>query len=607
MGKYQFRQFAAIRIYMFPAKYSPDGKEIAYKDNSTGQFNLWTLPSGGGFPRQLTMFEDNTVRVMSWSPDGKRIAFTADQNSDEMHQIYLIDAEGGWPEQITDLPKVQHNLPTEAWSPDGRFLAYAANDENPANMDVIIRDLETGEVRKPIAEEGLYEPAFWSPDGRWLLNVKAYSNTNLDLLLVNVNSGEVINATEHEGEIIFFPGPFTPDSSGFYFTTNQGREYTGLARFDITARTWEWVETPDHDVEGVLMSKNGEVIVWMENIDGASKLFGRNLKTGALLAMPDIPLGQIDSFDLSPDGTRIVMNLARPTEAVNLYEVEIKSGKLIQLGQSMLGGVNPSEMVEPELIHFATFDGREVPAWLYRPKNGQGRVPVVLSIHGGPEAQERPRYMYNGLYQYLLSEGFAILAPNIRGSSGYGITYQKLIHRDWGGAELKDIEAAAQYLCNQSWVDTNRIAVFGGSFGGFATLSAVTRLPEYWAVGVDIVGPANLITFVDSVPPFWKRFMTDWVGDAVEDREMLIERSPITYVDNIRCPMLVIQGANDPRVVQAESDQMVERMRAKGLEVEYYVDPEEGHGAARRKNAVRWMQMVSDFLDNHLMDEPSPN
>jgi dipeptidyl aminopeptidase/acylaminoacyl peptidase len=215
--------------------------------------------------------------------------------------------------------------------------------------------------------------------------------------------------------------------------------------------------------------------------------------------------------------------------------------------------------------------------------------------------------MYNGLYQYLLSQGFAILAPNIRGSSGYGITYQKLIHRDWGGAELKDIEAAAQYLCVQDWVDTNRIAVFGGSFGGFATLSAVTRLPEYWAVGVDLVGPSNLITFVDSVPPFWKRFMTEWVGDAEEDRDMLIERSPITYVDNIRCPMLVIQGANDPRVVQAESDQMVDRMRAKGLEVEYYVDPEEGHGAARRKNAVRWMQMVSEFLDHHLMDEPSPN
>jgi dipeptidyl aminopeptidase/acylaminoacyl peptidase len=213
-------------------------------------------------------------------------------------------------------------------------------------------------------------------------------------------------------------------------------------------------------------------------------------------------------------------------------------------------------------------------------------------------------YNYNGLYQYLLSRGFAILAPNIRGSTGYGISYQKLIHRDWGGAELKDIEHAALYLRSLDWVDSNRIAVYGGSFGGFATLSAVTRLPQYWALGVDIVGPSNLITFVKAVPPFWKRLMKAWVGDPDEDQAMLIERSPITYVDQIRVPLLVIQGAKDPRVVKAESDQMVEKIRARGGDVRYYVDEEEGHGATRRANAVKWMRMISEYLEEHLLDEP---
>ncbi|HEX2907522.1 MAG TPA: prolyl oligopeptidase family serine peptidase, partial [Phototrophicaceae bacterium] len=288
-----------------------------------------------------------------------------------------------------------------------------------------------------------------------------------------------------------------------------------------------------------------------------------------------------------------------------LYELNLQTGELLLLGQSMLGGVDPADMIEPELIEYPTFDGRMIPAWLYRPR-GQGPFPVVLSIHGGPEAQERPTYAYNGLYQYLLNRGFGILAPNIRGSTGYGISYQKLIHRDWGGAELKDIEHAAQYLQSLEWVDSNRLAVYGGSFGGFATLSAVTRLPEYWALGIDLVGPGNLITFVDAVPPFWKRFMTKWVGDPVADRDFLIERSPITYVEKIRVPLLVIQGAKDPRVVKAESDQMVARIRARGGDVRYYVDEEEGHGATRRENAIKWMRMVSEYLEEYLLDEPSP-
>jgi dipeptidyl aminopeptidase/acylaminoacyl peptidase len=204
----------------------------------------------------------------------------------------------------------------------------------------------------------------------------------------------------------------------------------------------------------------------------------------------------------------------------------------------------------------------------------------------------------------MLSKGFAILAPNIRGSTGYGITYQKLIHRNWGGDELKDIEHAAKYLQSLDFVDSNRLAVFGGSFGGFATLSAVTRLPQYWAAAVDLVGPSNLITFVKAVPPFWQRMMKEWVGDPEEDFDFLMERSPITYVDNIKAPLMVIQGANDPRVVKAESDQMVERIRSNGGKVTYYVDENEGHGTTRKENTVKWYAMIGDFLADELLDEP---
>jgi len=604
MKQYRFEQFAATRLYYPVVTYSPDGKHIAHVNNTTGQFNLWTVPSGGGFPRQLTSYTDNTVRAVSWSPDGKRLLIQADQNGDEQHQLYLVGADGGWPETLTSKLDAQHNITPDSWSPDGKTIAYAANDMNPGDMDAILRDVESGETRRPLSG-GWHQPVAWSPDGCYLTIVDFKSNTDQNIVLLNLQTGETINATPHEGEIIFFPGPWAADSSGFYLITNQGREFNNLAFYRIADGKWDWIETPDHDIEFVAVSKEGSTLVWGENIDGASKLRGRYLRTDKALNLPDLPLGVIAGMDISPDGNRLAMVFVRPGEATNLYEVDLQTGEMQALGQSMLGGIDPADMVEPELVEFPTFDGRKIPAWLYRPKNGSGPIPVVLAIHGGPEAQERPTYTYNGLYQYLLNRGFGVLAPNIRGSTGYGISYQKLIHRDFGGAELKDIEGAARYLRGLDWVDQNRIAVFGGSFGGFATLSAVSRLPDYWALGVDLVGPSNLITFVKNVPPFWKRLMRDWVGDPDEDREMLIERSPITYVDNIRVPMLVIQGAKDPRVVKSESDQMVERLRERGQDVRYYVDEEEGHGATRRANQLKWWKMVADYLEEYLLDEPA--
>ncbi|HVU13392.1 MAG TPA: S9 family peptidase [Phototrophicaceae bacterium] len=610
MKKYRFEQFAATRLYTGAIAYSPDGQQIAHVNNVTGQFNLWTVPSGGGMPRQLTSYSDNTVRAIAWRPDGQQLLFLADQNGDEQHQVYAIGAQGGWPEPLTNKMDAQHFLSADAYSPDGQTIAYAGNDVNPMNMEVILRNAATGETRRPFPAGGaMYIPVAWSPNGRYLTALKQVSNTEMDILLLDTQTSAIVNTTEHDGDMIFVPGPWAKDSSGFYIATNSGREFVGLAFYKIADQKWEWVETPDHDLENITLSKDGRVLLWIINEDGASKLYGRDLQTGKPLPLPTLPIGQADAIDVNPDGTRAALIFTSAAEAGNLYEIDLQTGEMIALGQSMIGGVDPADMVIPELIHYKTHDGRDIPAWLYRPKgdsgDGSGKFPVILSIHGGPEAQERPRYMYNGLYQYLLNRGFGILAPNIRGSTGYGISYQKLIHRDWGGAELKDIEHAAKYLQALDWVDNNRIAVFGGSFGGFATLSAATRLPDYWAAAVDLVGPSNLLTFVNSVPPHWRSMMRNWVGDAEDDHDLLVERSPITYVDQIKAPMLVIQGAKDPRVNKAESDQMVERIRKNGGDVRYYVDENEGHGATRRENAIKWYRMVSEYLEEYLLDEPA--
>ena len=401
-------------------------------------------------------------------------------------------------------------------------------------------------------------------------------------------------ATPHDGEALYVPAGWASDGSGFYLTTDEGA--SSGSRYDLERNTREWVEAPEWEVEAASISSDGTRLVWAVNEDGYSRLRVRQLDGKHEPAEIELPGGVLIDMALSRDGSRLAVLWARPTHPEEIYTIDLSTGAATQITHGALGGIDDADLTEPELIRYPTFDGREIPAFLYRPDSVDGPMPVVLSIHGGPEAQERPRYAYSGLYQYLTSRGIAVLAPNIRGSTGYGKSYQKLIHRDWGGDELKDIEAAAKWLQAQDWIDAKRIGVYGGSFGGFATLSAVSRLPDYWAAAVDLVGPSNLVTFAKAVPPTWRRIMAQWVGDPETEADFLLERSPITYVDQITTPLFVIQGANDPRVVKAESDQIVERLRERGVDVRYDVYEDEGHGT-KRENELKAMRDIVTFLE----------
>ena len=588
-----FEQFAAVRRVGSPA-FSPSGEALAYIASTSGQQNVWIQPSRGGFARQLTALSDHRVHEFAWSPDGHRIAFTADHHGDEQYQVYVIGAAGGWPRKLTDAPQAQHVL--TGWLPDGSGILVSANDRDPSQVDPQVLDPETGE-RDRLLTGGQFYAVHGSPDGRWVTLVEFRGNTNQDIHLFDLERREARVVTAHEGESKFVPESWSRDSRSFYLRTNHEREITALAVYALDEDRWQVIHAPPHEVEGFALAQNGETTLARMNVDGASRLQAYDMTRGEEIPLPELPSGEIQDFTLHPTERRAVLALSRATEATNLYHFEL-GGEAVPIEQSMLGGIRPGELTEPELIRYPSFD-REIPAWLFRPE-GPGPHPFLLSIHGGPEAQERPRYAYDGLYQYLLSRGIGVLAPNIRGSTGYGRTYQKLIHRDWGGAELEDIRHAAKWLRAQDFIEADRIGVYGGSFGGFATLSALARLPEYWSVGVDVVGPSSLVTFASSVPPHWRPFMRDLVGDPEDDREMLLERSPITYVDDIRAPLLVIQGANDPRVVQAESDQMVARLRERGLEVEYYVDPEGGHGASDSEGRLRWYRMIAEYLEARL-------
>ncbi|TMK69440.1 MAG: S9 family peptidase [Actinobacteria bacterium] len=602
-----FEQFMAFRRFSAGLAFAPDGGHVYFVNNMSGQFNLWRTAAGDGWPDQLSAFTEDTVRLLGMSPHDGTVVFCADHDGDEYHQIYLLDPETGWPEKVTDAPQVQHYVGGDAFSPDGSKLAYAANARKPTDMEVWIRDLDSGETRSVFGEGKYSFPGAWSPDGSRLVALDFRHNSDATLHLIDLDTGEAPEVTPHEDDALYLPGPWAVDGSGFYFVGDEGREFRGIAFYDLGAGTWDWVETPDGDVEDIALSRDGRVLAWLLNEDGWDVLKLRDLETGRELPDPALPRGarpHLTGFQppiaVSADGARAALVLASPRRPPEVYVVETESGESRPVTESRIGGLREDDLTDVELISYPTFDDRQVPAWLYRPQTNGEKVPVVLAIHGGPEAQERP--VYNPLYQYLVSRGIGVLATNIRGSTGYGKSYQRLIQRDWGGGDLKDWDHAVKWLHAQDWVDPERIGVWGGSYGGFAVLTCVTRLPDYWAAAVDIFGPSNLITFAKAVPPTWRRMMKRFVGDPEEDADMLLERSPLTYIDNVTTPLLVIQGAKDPRVVQPESDQLVEKLRSLGRDVEYIVFDDEGHGFTKRQNELKAFRASAEWLERYLLN-----
>jgi dipeptidyl aminopeptidase/acylaminoacyl peptidase len=598
--KPRFEQYFALRrtYFLNNLAFSPDGREVSYVHDGSGQFNLWSSPVTGGFARQLTTQEENAVRHHRWAPGG--LVLELDHHGTEQWQLSTLPPDGaGWPHAITSRPDVQYQAGPVA--DDGRRMLIAGNQERAADMSVYLLDIPEGEYTLVLdrTDQKLY-PAAWHPDGTRAAVVDFIGNMDQHAYLVEVGDGELRDLTPHEDEEVNFPIGFSADGRRLYSVTDRGWEHHYIEAIDLETGAREPLVRADWGVEQADLAADRRRLAYTINEDGYSRFHLLDLDTGREVPFPDMPRGACAQFAISPDGRRVAALVGTGTRVFDVYVADVENGTVTRLTDNFLGGIPETELVEPELVHFPTFDGKQVPAWLYRPARAAGRLPVLLSIHGGPESQERTQVTRSSsFYQYLLSRGVAILAPNVRGSTGYGKSYQRLIHRDWGGDELKDIEHAARWLREQDWVDAGRVAVYGASFGGFATLSAMTRLPDLWRCGIDLVGPANLVTFAKAVPPHWRASMKKWVGDPVEDFDMLMGRSPITYVEQLKAPLLVLQGANDPRVVKPESDQMVERLRTLGRDVEYHVFEDEGHDFSKRANQLKAYRLIAAFLFKH--------
>jgi dipeptidyl aminopeptidase/acylaminoacyl peptidase len=625
---YPFERFASVRSYTGFDFLKKDPSWLIYIADTNGQFNIWRQRSilssdGEAYASyQLTNFIDEAVRHVFPSPLENNIIFFADNQGTENFQIYKIDdVFYSWPERITQNSKVRHEWGAECFSHNGKYITYGSNEDNPSNMLVYIRNMNnTGSSNEAFCitnKEGWYIPGYWSPDSKKLNCSQLVTLTDYAIWLLNIENGEMVKVVPSQDEMQkgrFTVGPWSPDGKGFYVISDLEREYSNLAFYDIDKSKLEWILAPRHDIELIEMSMDGTILAWTENVDGYSSIFTKNLRNEQVQEITTISSnGVIEDLKLTPDGKRIGIMMATPTSPSDIYVVDIDKDKedeskrknnIQKISDSFLANIPKSVLIKPDLIKYNSFDRLEISAFLYKPKednidNKTIKFGAILSVHGGPTAQERPLFDYSGLYQYLANNRLVVIAPNFRGSTGYGKSFEKKIYHDWGGDELKDLEYAIEWLKSQEWIDSNRIGVFGASFGGFATLSCITRLPQYnWKAAVDIVGPSNLVTFTKAVPEHWKRFMGELVGDAEKEEDFLKERSPITYVDNINptTSLLVIQGANDPRVVKNESDQIVERIRSKNMDVEYMVFEDEGHGFTKYSNLVKALKKSAEFL-----------
>lgn len=596
--EYSISQFFAIRA-ITGFSVSPDGKTIAYITNTNGMPNIWTIPIDGGWSNQITL-EDNAVSALHYSPKKNEIIFSSDNMGDENHQLFLVPDKGGEVSSLTPAHKGSQ-VAFCSYNKKGNKILFSSNKRDSRFFDTYMLDLNSGS-EKCIAEFNEPFPISaidWSANERFILYQKFYSNSNHDVLLYDIQTGKTINITEHEGSMKNGAAMFSKKADTVYFLSDYEREFTALAYYKVRSGEIGWAQLEKWDIIDFAFTKDEKHLLYSINESGTTRLKMKNLKTGKIKTLK-IPKGNCNSFKFTKDDKKVVLVFDSPQNPNDIYVYDIKKEKFTQVTFSMIGGIPKSEFNIPQRIKYNSFDGLEINGFMYVPKGlkKDGTNPAIVWPHGGPEWQEKN--LFNKYFQILTNRGYIVIAPNFRGSTGYGKTFQSKIYKDWGGAEFRDVLGAYDYLLKTGYADKSRIAVVGGSFGGFMTLTCVTKAPELWKCAIDIFGPSNLITFCNSVPEHWKPGVVQLVGDAEKDKDMLMERSPINHIDKITAPMLIIQGKNDPRVVQAESDQMVEKLRSSNKEVEYKVLEDEGHGFSKVSNQILVWSMICDFLEKHL-------
>lgn len=571
-----------------PLSFSPGGETLLVRSDVSGSMQLYSVPVEGGELRQLTDLDEPATGL--FLPDG-RVLVETDTGGNERTQLYLL-GDGGVLEPLVVDERFMHVTPTV--DPKGDVLAYATNRRNGADFDIVARDLATGEER--VFELGGYAfVAAVSPDARFVVATKlGVASGDSDLFLLDRTTGGIEHLTPHEPPAEYGNVVWAADSGSFVVANDAGREYAALARYELATRTWTVVAEDAWDLE-VVGDSSGRTLAELANVDGYSRL--------RLLGEGEIPLPEpgvvetVMGFPVcSADGGRIAFAFASAVSPHEVYVYDRQRGSLAKLTD--LPRVPAEQLRSPTLHRYASFDGEEIPVFLFTPE-GSGPFPVVVTVHGGPESQWRPGWLpsFSPLTQYLLSRGYAVAAPNVRGSSGYGKRFVHLDDVRLRGDSVADLASLHAWLADRPEIDAGRAVLYGRSYGGFMVLAGLAFQPQLWAAGIEAVGLANLVTFLERTSAYRRAAREREYGSLEHDRDFLVEISPGNHVERIRAPLLVQHGRNDPRVPVFESETIHRQLTERGIRCELVIYEDEGHMISKRPNRIDFFTRAVDFLD----------
>ncbi len=608
--QYSIAQFMDI-VQINGGSFSPDESKVLINSKKTGIFNAYEIDLKTGAEKQLTTSTDNAIFAQSYFPADDRVLYTSDKGGNEITHLYVRSNNGSTIDLIQDSTA---KADFGGWSYDKKNLYYTSNSRDKRFFDLFrvqVDGSKEGNVYPTTMvyqnTEGL-DAAAVSRDDRYIALTKSITTNNSDMYLLDTQSKKLKHLSQHTGNVQFAPQYFSGDGKKLYFLTDEGSEFTYLASYDIASGEKAKVEEAPWDIMYAYLSRNEKYRVVAINNDARTEIKIYDQTDGnKLLKIDGLPEGDITGVNISDSEKLMTFYVTSSKSPANLFVYNFDTKEIKQLTNTMTKEIDPDDLVAGQTIRYKSFDGMEIPALLYTPKGlkpGQ-KVPAMLWIHGGPGGQTRLNY--SPVIQHLVNHDYVILAVNNRGSSGYGKTFFAADDKKHGNEDLRDCVESKKFLATLPYVDTEKIGIMGGSYGGYMVMAALAFTPEEFDVGVNIFGVTNWLRTLKSIPPWWTSFreaLYTELGDPVKDSVALYNKSPLFHAQKITKPFIVLQGSNDPRVLQVESDEIVAAAKANGVPVEYVVFPDEGHGFLKKENNIKTSEAILKFLDIHLKGLP---
>ncbi|SDL58753.1 Dipeptidyl aminopeptidase/acylaminoacyl peptidase [Salinimicrobium catena] len=583
-------------------EFSNDETKLLMSSDESGIFNVYEINISDGTKTQVTNSTEDSFFAEDYVPGTGEIIYSADKGGNEISHLYLLQ-KNGEAKELTPAENEKANF--GGWSDDDQYLYYISNKRDPKFFDIYKMDKDTWEPEMLYENDEGYQLEGLSHNENLVALSQPITTSESKLFIYDREKDKMTEISREKGN--YSASGFSKNDQKFYYITDVGKEYAYLVEYDLESGESSTVYETNWDVMYSYLSENDKYRVIAINEDGKNRLIVQNNETGEKVDLPEVPDGDIKAVNISDSENLMRLTIGTSKTPNNLYVYNFRTNKIKKLTNTLNSKIDPEDLVASEVVRYESFDGLEIPAIYYKPQQASenNKVPALVWVHGGPGGQSR--IGYSALIQYLVNHGYAVLAVNNRGSSGYGKSFYKMDDKKHGEEDLKDVIWGKKWLQEQDYIDDENIGIIGGSYGGYMTMAAMTFNPEEFDVGVNLFGVTNWLRTLKSIPPYWeayKKALYDEMGDpTTKDSIALYNKSPLFHADKVKNPVMVLQGANDPRVLQVESDEIVEELKKNNVPVEYVVFEDEGHGFIKKENEIKGYKQILAFLDKYLKDE----